>query len=101
MDQLGCRFHRQLPIGPYIADFACLHPRIVIEVDGGQHATQQTYDHARDDFIRDRGFIVLRFWSNEVLLKTEAVLESIWKEVQKAKGLPPSCPSPANAGEGT
>lgn len=97
---LGCRFRRQVPIGPYIADFASLSPRIVVEIDGGQHTVQRPYDRARDQFMRDQGFIVLRFWSNEVLLQTEAVLQVIWQRIREPDA-PPSCPSPARAGEGT
>ena len=89
---LGCRFRRQVPIGPYIADFACLDLRIVVEVDGRQHIEQSAYDVARDGFIREQGFVVLRFWSNEVLQQTEAVLQVIWVAIQEKK-LPPSSPS--------
>jgi len=96
----GCRFRRQHPIGPYIADFACVDLRIIIEVDGGQHAVQSAYDASRDQFIRDQGFIVLRFWSNEVLTNTDGVLDVILRTIQERKA-PPSCPSPAIAGEGT
>src|SRR5687768_10250229 len=71
-ENLGCRFRRQHPIGPYIADFVSVDPRVVIEVDGGQHAEQSAYDKARDDFMRAQGFVVLRFWSTEVLLQTDA-----------------------------
>ena len=97
---LGCRFRRQYPIGPYIADFATLRPRLVIELDGGQHVLQHHYDEARDDSMRAHGFVVLRFWSNEVLQNTAGVLEVIRKTIQ-AQSPPPSCPSPASAGEGT
>jgi very-short-patch-repair endonuclease len=80
---LGYRFRRQHPIGPYIADFACLRPRVIIEVDGGQHAAQRTYDAARDRFMRENGFVVLRFWSNEVLQNTPGVLEVILRVVRE------------------
>ncbi len=85
-NHLGCRFRRQHPIGPYIADFACLRPQLVIEVDGGQHAQQRRYDTARDTFLRERGFTVLRFWSNDVLLRTDAVLQRIWSVI-RAEGV--------------
>ena len=77
----GVRFRRQVAIGPYIADFACLDPRIVIEVDGGQHAQQRSYDARRDAFLQQRGFTVLRFWANDVLLETDAVLEVIRRKL--------------------
>lgn len=94
----GHRFRRQVPIGPYIADFACLDPRIVVEVDGGQHTIQKNYDTKRDAFLKEQGFRVLRFWANEVLSETERVLDVIY---EKLKEHPlPNLP-PLEAGEGT
>jgi very-short-patch-repair endonuclease len=90
-EQLGVRFRRQAPIGPYIADFACFSPRIVIEVDGGQHDEQQGYDTRRDEWLRSQGFVVLRFWNNEMLGNTEGVLERILSEL---KVLSASTPHP-------
>ena len=88
-NNFDCHFKRQYPIGPYFADFACVRLKLVIEIDGGQHASQATYDAARDRFIRDQGFEVLRFWSNEVLQRTEAVLAVIWKAVEERRRPPP------------
>ena len=62
---LGVSFRRQHPIGPYIVDFACLSARLVVEVDGGQHQ-ESDYDRERDAFLRSKGFVVLRFWNEEV-----------------------------------
>jgi very-short-patch-repair endonuclease len=84
-NHLGCRFRRQHPIGPYIAEFASLRPRIVIEVDGGQHAVRRPYDTARDRYIESEGFFVLWFWSSEVLRDTNAVLEVIWREIRQQR----------------
>ena len=81
-NNLNCHFKRQYPIGPYFADFACVRLKLVIEVDGGQHAEQHCYDTARVQFIREQGFKVLRFWNNEVLQQTDAVLQVIWREVE-------------------
>ena len=75
------KFRRQRPIGRYIADFYCAEHRLVIELDGGQHAGQQTYDAERTAFLEQRGLRVLRFWNNQVLNETEAVLECIWREL--------------------
>lgn len=73
----GCKFRRQRPIGPYVADFICLDKTLIVEVDGGQHAEQIGYDAARTAFFEEQGYRVLRFWNNEVLSETEAVLEVI------------------------
>lgn len=68
----GFRFRRQCPIGPYIADFACLEAKLLIEVDGGQHM-DAVADVRRDTFLSREGFRVLRFWNNEVMTNLEGV----------------------------
>ena len=73
----GLKFRRQQPIGQYIVDFACFEKKIVIEVDGGQHAVERRKDTERDEWLRSQGFKVLRFWNNEVLTNTQGVLEII------------------------
>lgn len=73
---LGFRFRRQAPIGPYITDFVCFEKRLVVEVDGGQHWGSRS-DQARDAWLREQGFTVLRFWNHEVLENTEGVTEVI------------------------
>ncbi|NDP63275.1 MAG: endonuclease domain-containing protein, partial [Polaromonas sp.] len=78
--QLGnLKFRRQRPIGPYFADFACLETGLVIELDGGQHAEDAgvAHDQKRSDDMAALDFQTLRFWNNDVLLQTEAVLEKI------------------------
>ena len=72
----GFKFVRQLPIGPYFADFACREHRLVIEVDGSQHADSE-HDCRRDDFMNNAGYSVLRFWSHEVRSQTMSVCETI------------------------
>ena len=64
-------------IGPYICDFVCPEAAIVIELDGSQHLDTAAYDSRRDDFLRSRGFRVLRFWNGDVLSETESVSETI------------------------
>ena len=91
----GHHFRRQCPIGPYIVDFACLGRRLVVEVDGGQHC-ESTRDRRRDGWLRSQGFLVLRFWNNEVLEQIEGVCDMILDLLSK---LPPSGLSP-QAGEG-
>jgi len=71
------RFRRQVPIGPYIADFCCLELRIIVEVDGGQHARQADADERRTRWLGDRGFVVIRFWNNDVLQNPGGVLARI------------------------
>ena len=80
----GLKFKRQVPIGPFIADFANLRTKIVIEVDGGQH-NESHRDRIRDRLLSERGFRVLRFWNTDVLRSTEAVLETISDAVESAK----------------
>ena len=73
----GYKFRRQQPLGRYIVDFVCLEKRVVIEVDGGQHAQQAADDEERDAWLRHEGFVVLRFWNHEVLKNCNAVKEVI------------------------
>src|SRR5690348_6192197 len=72
----GAKFVRQERIGQYVVDFVCRDQRLIIEVDGGQHATDPR-DVTRDQWLGERGYRVLRFWNNDVLANTEGVLESI------------------------
>lgn len=73
----AAKFRRQHPIGPFIAEFWRLEHRVVIELDGGQHATRAEADERRSAFLERRGYRVLRFWDNEVMEDIEAVLEQI------------------------
>ena len=73
----GLKFRRQRPIGPYFADFACVEIGLVIELDGGQHSERMEYDAKRAVLMKEHGFETLRFWDNEVLTQTDAVLEKI------------------------
>jgi len=88
----GMKFVRQEPIGPYIVDFVCRERRLITEVDGGQHADSKR-DIIRDQWLRDHGYQVLRFWNNDVIENTDGVLEAI-AEVLRAS------PSPRLRGEG-
>ena len=82
---LGAKFRRQVPLGPYIVDFACMRSKLVIEVDGGQHL-ENLADAARDRWLAENGFRVLRFWNHEVLQNLDGVLERIAMEVGAADG---------------
>jgi len=77
---VGMKFRRQHPIGSYVVDFAALKHRIVIEIDGGQHADSRD-DEIRDACLRSAGYRVLRYWNNDVLERTDAILEDIWRKV--------------------
>ena len=79
----GWKFKRQQPIGKYVADFVCFEARLVIELDGGQHADATSADQIRDAWFRTQGFETVRFWNNEVLGNIEGVLARI------ASSLPP------------
>jgi len=72
----GWPFRRQHPILPYVVDFAAVDAKLVVEVDGGQHAGSEA-DARRDAFLASKGWRVLRFWNNEVLADTEGVLARI------------------------
>jgi very-short-patch-repair endonuclease len=86
----GRHFRRQAAIGNDIADFACFAPRIVIELDGGQHGAQTKYDSKRDAWLQGRGFVILRFWNNEVIENLEGVLDMISRIVDQASSPPPA-----------
>jgi very-short-patch-repair endonuclease len=76
--QVGnARFRRQEPIENYIVDFVCFDRKIIVELDGGQHAVRVEKDAARTAWLNSRGFRVLRFWNSEVFEDLDAVLEAI------------------------
>ena len=81
---LAVKFRRQQPIGDYIVDFLSFDPKLVIEVDGGQHA-EDPQDAERDKWLRGEGFTVLRFWNNEVLKETEAVMREIVQAIKEGR----------------
>ena len=72
----GFKFVRQEAIGPFIVDFACREQKLIIEVDGGQHA-DNARDVARDAYLANEGYRVLRFWNNDVLTNREGVSVTI------------------------
>jgi adenine-specific DNA-methyltransferase len=99
----GAKFRRQQPIGPFIADFCCPERSLVVELDGGQHQGQVGADARRTAFLESRGFRVLRFWDNEALQETEAVLARILEALDAPlRPSPPSPrPSPSRGGRGS
>jgi very-short-patch-repair endonuclease len=78
----GYKFRRQRSVGPYFADFACLDAKLIVELDGGQHADAIAYDEDRTRFMEAEGFRVLRFWNNDVLKQVDLVKEQILQALQ-------------------
>ena len=79
------KFRRQQAVGPFIVDFICIERRLVVELDGGQHATAIDYDEARKRYLESRGYLVLRFWNNDVLGNTEGVLTAILTALEERR----------------
>jgi very-short-patch-repair endonuclease len=91
---LGHKFRRQQTIGPYIVDFVDLGTKLIVELDGGQHADAVDYDERRDAWLMSEGYRVLRLWNNDVTENLEGVLTRIVEALS-----PPPQPSPLE-GEG-
>jgi very-short-patch-repair endonuclease len=89
-------FRREVRLGRYIVDFANHSLKIIIEVDGGQHAKRPTRDAERTRFLEAEGYKVLRFWNNEVMTNIDGVLEMIQSAI-----LPTPTPTPPHKGEGS
>ncbi|KQO25676.1 DNA (cytosine-5-)-methyltransferase [Acidovorax sp. Leaf76] len=83
----GQKFRRQQPMGPYIVDFVHFSGRVIVEADGAQHV-ESDHDAARDAWLRSQGYTVLRFWNNDILQSTEAVLEAIYAALRGAAPSP-------------
>ena len=90
---MGLKFRRQYPIAGYVADFACVEAHLVVELDGGQHTERIAEDESRTRKIEVNGYRVLRFWNDDVLLRTESVLAEIYRQVST-----PPQPSPVDRG---
>ena len=92
----GLKFRRQATVGPYIADFLCIEAMLIVEADGSQHT--ESADAFRTKSVEQRGFLVLRFWNNDILQNIDGVLNAI---VSAAKGRQKPSPYPLpHAGEG-
>jgi very-short-patch-repair endonuclease len=97
---LGFHFRRQAPIGIYIADFAWHAGKLVVELDGSQHAeTQAAYDLQRTHWLESQGYRVLRFWNNDVLTTARSVGEAILTAARERAADPTPDPSPQGGGE--
>jgi very-short-patch-repair endonuclease len=91
-----------VPIGPYVADFACLKQRLIIEVDGSQHGNDidRRHDEVRTRWLNSEGYRVMRFWNNDVMSKTEAVLEAVYNAIAVTPPPLPMAGDPPPQGEG-
>lgn len=98
-DQVGVKFRRQQPIGNFIVDFYSSEARLIIELDGSQHAEQFVYDKERSDFFASQGYKIIRFWNHEIMENIEGVLEAIKIAVETSSHITPS-PTPPLKGEG-
>jgi very-short-patch-repair endonuclease len=87
----GLRIRRQVPIGPYVADFLCPQARLIVELDGGQHTERLDADEVRTRVLADFGYCMLRYWNDDVLLRTQDVLDDILRHVNST----PPQPSPS------
>jgi very-short-patch-repair endonuclease len=81
----GMKFRRQHPVGQYIVDFVCLERKLIIELDGGQHALpdEARKDRQRDAWLEKEGYTVVRFWDNEVLMKKNGILDAIRERLNR------------------
>jgi very-short-patch-repair endonuclease len=91
------KFTRQLPIGPYIADFACRQAKLAVEIDGGQHA-QSERDRVRDEWLRREGWTVFRVWNSDVRENPIGAAEAILDRAAECLG--GTHPEPLPSGEG-
>ena len=82
---LNLKFRRQVPIGKYIVDFFCIEKNLIIELDGGQHNELKNieYDESRTEYLKQKGYKVLRFWNNEVWNNFSDVIDRIIIEISK------------------
>jgi lysyl-tRNA synthetase class 2 len=85
----GWKFRRQMPLGIYVVDFCCESRRLIVELDGGQHIKRAIDDQRRTRALEAMGYLVLRFWNNDVLHNTDGVVESILATLET-----PSAPHP-------
>ena len=81
----GFKFRRQHPIGPFFADFFCPEAKLVIEIDGSQHADELAGDKSRTESLRDAGYDVLRFWNNEISSEIDIVVQRIADALEQSR----------------
>ena len=91
----GRKFRRQVPVGPFVADFLCESAMLIVEVDGGQHDERRHEDQERTRWLVARGYRVVRFWNNDVMANVDGVLETL----SRLLNLPSPQPSPKGEGD--
>jgi very-short-patch-repair endonuclease len=96
----GLKFRRQVPLGDFVADFVCADHALVIELDGGQHASSEVADERRTDWLKSRGWRAIRFWNNEVSENIDGVLHAIAGACGVDPDRPHPDPLPRGEGEG-
>mgnify|MGYP000695755932 CR=1 FL=1 len=74
---LGFKFRRQVPVGPYITDFLCIEAKLIVELDGGQHAEQLARDAKRTAYLEGSGYRVIRFWNNDVISNMSGIWDAL------------------------
>lgn len=105
LPQEGTHFRRQVALGPYVADFACLGAKLVVELDGDQHGTDTAlrYDAGRTAWLEENGFTVLRFTNRQIMTEAEMVIDTIFAalsgQLERCPSPPTPSPSPQGGGE--
>jgi very-short-patch-repair endonuclease len=94
----GWKFRRQFPVDRYVVDFFCADARLIIELDGGQHAVRTDADAQRTKVLEAMGYMVLRYWNNDVMQNTDGVFEDIYAALERHRPEPPH-PHPLPSGE--
>jgi very-short-patch-repair endonuclease len=84
----GFKFRRQHPIGPFFADFFCPEARLIVEIDGSQHADELARDKNRTEFLRNAGYDVLRFWNHEISSEIDSVVQRIADALEQSRTAP-------------
>jgi very-short-patch-repair endonuclease len=82
----GAKFRRQVPLGPYFVDFLSFSTKLIIEVDGGQHAERVEQDAVRTRYLESQGYRVLRVWNHDVMENMEGVLEAVSLSLREREG---------------
>ena len=94
----GWKFRRQFPIDRFVVDFFCVDAHLIIELDGGQHALRVDADANRTRILEAMGYLVLRFWNNDVMQNIDGVVEEIVAALERHRSEPPH-PNPLPSGE--